>query len=412
MGVSFEQKYQIARMIRDRGVTSRLDISKAIGIALPTVSTLVRDLIRGSLVREDGYGESAGGRKPAQLKLNPDFAGAVGIELTTTRIAGAVVDVAGSVRFAEQAERPEVYRRQAVLDAVFGIVERLLKRIEDLPMRGVGIGVSGLVDRTGRVSRELPQAEDWEDVPLAEMIGERFGLSAVLLNAVHAATLGECRFAAGGPHENMVFLHIGRGIAVGLIANGRLYQGATGNAGEFGHSVLTPDGPICFCGNRGCLECLASPAAIVAQCREAIAKGVRSEVAQGDPEALTLDAILTAADSGDRLAVNVVQEAGQHIGGALANLVNVLNPDALMFGGLLSRGPNALSDAIERSFRAKVLPLLRDETQVTLSRLGESAVTQGAAALIFDRLFDTPAALLGSPKRRQAGPDPRKENPA
>lgn len=412
MSVSFDQKYQIACMIRERGITSRLDISKAIGVALPTVSTLVRDLIRGGLVREDGYGESAGGRKPAQLKLDPDFAGAIGIELTTTRVAGALVDLTGAVRLSEQAPRPEAYQRQAVLDAVFAIIERLLERVEGLPIRGLGVGISGLVDRTGRVSRELPQADDWEDVPLAELLEERFGLSSVLLNAVHAATLGECRFAPGGQHENMVFLHMGRGIAVGLIANGRLYQGATGNAGEFGHSVLKPDGPICFCGNRGCLECLASPAAIVAQCREAIAKGVRSEIAQGDPEALTLDAVLAAAGAGDRLAANVIEEAGQHIGDALANLVNVLNPDALMFGGLLARGPNALSEAIERSFRGKVLPLLRDETQVVLSRLGEQAATQGAAAMVFDRLFDTPAALLGSPKRRRVGPDSRKEKQA
>ena len=403
MGASFDQKYEIARLVREQGVTSRLDISKAIDIALPTVSTLVRDLIRRGLIREDGFGHSAGGRKPARLKLNPDFAGAVGLEISARGISGAVVDMSGAVRAREAAAKPEISERPHILDVVLNTVERLLEHNCGLPIRGIGVGVSGLVDRAGRVSREIPLSKGWKDIPLADMLEKRFGLPSTLLNAVHAGALGECRFGQGLDGRNMLFLHVGRGIAVGIIADGALYRGETGNAGEFGHSVIQADGPICFCGNRGCLESLASPQAIVSQCREALAKDVRSRLAQEDPDALTLGRVMAAAEAGDRLAVNVLDEAGQYIGGALAGLVNVLNPGVLMFGGLLAQeGHSPLTDAIERAFRGKVLPLLRDETRVKVSELGEDACAIGAAAAVFDALFDSPASLLGKRERHSS----------
>lgn len=398
MGVSYTQKYEIACLVRNRKSTSRLDISKIIGIALPTVSTLVRDLIRRGVICEDGYGKSAGGRKPAHLKLNADYAGAIGVQLSAQRIAGMTVDMVGTPKNSETRPNPESYDRETILDTVFGIIEKLVSENRNLPLRGVGVGISGFIDEQGRVSRELPLAEEWSDVPLADMIEERFGLPTELLNAVHASTLGECRFAKIEGGRNMLFLHMGRGVAVGLIADGRLHQGATKNAGEFGHSVLREDGPICHCGNRGCLESFASASAIVAQCREAIAKGVRSSISNGngDTEDLTLADVLKAAEQGDRLADNVVREAGHYLGGALANLVNTLNPEVLMFGGVLAQGPNALTRSIEQSYKGRVLPLLREKTRVEVSRLGEDACALGAAARIFDGMFRSADALFAS----------------
>ena len=409
MGVSFNQKYDIAKLVRAMGSASRLCLSKEVGIALPTVSTLVRDLMKRGLICEHGFGESAGGRKPARLKLSPDYAGAIGVELTTRRISSSVVDLVGNIRANQVRPMPDDDSVSSILENLFALIGGLINQIGELPLRGIGIGISGLVDRAGRVSRELPEAEGWKDVKLAEIIEQRFGLPTTLLNAVHSATLGEWRFGQWRDGRNMVYLHMGRGISLGLIADGKLYQGATGNAGEFGHNVIREGGPICYCGNRGCLEGLASPKAIVEQCKEAVAKGVRSQLAQCDPEALSLDDVLAAAEAGDRLGANAVEEAGRDIGGALSNLVNVYNPDVLMFGGLLARGPNALTRSIERSFRARVLPLLRDETRVAVSRLGDEACGLGAAAMIFERMFDSPEALLGPPERKGRQGQARKE---
>ncbi|HRU06222.1 MAG TPA: ROK family protein, partial [Candidatus Brocadiia bacterium] len=324
-------------MIRERGATSRLYISKQINIALPTVSTLVRDLIKRGIICENGYGESAGGRKPAHLRLNPSFAGAIGVEVSSRRITGAIADVSGAIRVADRRNSPGHYCRSEILQAIFTVIESLLSQAGGLPIKGIGLGVSGLIDGAGRVSRELPLAEGWKDVPLADIIEERFGQPVTLVNAVHAATLGEWRFSPRENSEtNMLFLHMGRGIAAGLIIGGQLYLGATGNAGEFGHSVVRPDGPICHCGARGCLESVASPKAIVDQVREAISRGVRSSISSSAPESFTLDHVLQAAQTGDRLATNVVHEAGEFIGGALASLVNVLNPHVLVMGGVLA----------------------------------------------------------------------------
>jgi predicted NBD/HSP70 family sugar kinase len=246
----------------------------------------------------------------------------------------------------------------------------------------------------------LPLAEGWKEVPLADLTEKRYGCPTELLNLVHASTLAEVRFGVAKDVRDMVFLHIGRGIAVGLMTGGVLCRGAAGNAGEFGHTVVRDDAPLCYCGNRGCLESLASPKAIVERCCDGLSRGVRSSLATLDPEKMTLSDILSAADAGDKLSRNTVEDAGGHIGGQLANLINVLNPAVLMFGGLLAENAAVLTGSIRRAFRSRVLPLLRDATRIEMSSLREDACAMGGAALIFDRLFATPESLLGKPTRK------------
>ena len=400
MGTSFHQRFEIAQLVRSRGTTSRLDISTATGVALPTISTLIRDLMRRGVISEDGYGESAGGRKPARLRINPDFAMALGAEVSTRRVAVMLVDVNGGIRAQEASELPSVHDQDHVLNTLLDMLAKLLDGTSSLPLRGIGIGISGILDTGGRVSRELPQAEGWKNVPLAEIVEQRFRHPTRLLQLVHASTLGEIRFGGWEALRDMVYLHVGRGISVGLVSEGSLCRGATGNAGEFGHSVVRDDAPLCYCGNRGCLESLASPQAIVGQCREGLAKGVRSSLSSIDPEELDLDRVLAAATGGDKLATNAIEEAGAYIGGALANLVNVLNPAVLMLGGRLAHNADVLTGSILRAFRARVLPALRDTMRVEVSALQQDACAMGAAASVFDELFKSPESLLGTPKRR------------
>ena len=400
MGVSYHQKFEIAKLVRSRGTTSRLEISQTTGIALPTVSTLVRDLIRRGVVAEDGFGQSAGGRKPAHLTVGKDYAAAVGVEVSTRRVAGMLVDNAGHIRAQESVDMPSSYDQSFVTDALFGVTDRLMRSASPTDLRGIGVGISGIVDAEGRVSRELPLASDWDDVPVARLLEDRYGRPTRLLNMVHAATLGELRFGGWPDLRDMVFLHVGRGIAVGIVCGGRLCRGATGNSGEFGHSVAHDDGPLCYCGNRGCLEVLASPQAIVQQCREGLAQGVRSRLSDVKPDALQLADVLAAATSGDRLAANAIEAAGAYIGQAMANLINVINPSVLMLGGLLVEGAAPLTESIQRSFRMRVLPLLRDTTRIEVSRLRQDACATGAAALILDDMYATPEALLGPSERR------------
>lgn len=388
MGASFTQKFEIVRLVRERGTVSRLDISKAVGVALPTVSTLVRDLMARGAVAEDGFGQSVGGRKPARLKLNPAFAGAVGAELSSRRIAAIGLDLAGQVQTTQNAPLPPAGDRQAIMDALFNLIEGVLQSRSGIPWRGIGVAVEGHLCADGRTSLDVPFAEDWRDVPLADMLEGRFGLEAKLVQAVQAAALGEWRFGERTARRHLLYLHMGRSVAVGLVGEGRLWQGASGNAGGLGH-----------------LDAAASSRAVAGRYAEALARS--GQTATDDAAPPTLAETLKAARKGDPLALGVLQEAGMRLGEELACLANALNPDAVLLGGALAEGPSALTEAVESSFREGLAPALSNDAAIEPSRLGADAYAVGAAAFVFDGLFQSPEALLGatsSPVREAAAP--------
>lgn len=378
MGTSFTQKFDIVRFARERGTVSRMDISKAVGVALPTVSTLVRDLMARGAICEDGFGDSIGGRKPARLKLNPSFAGAVGAEVSSCRIAATALDLAGQAQ-ARASQPPVPADRQAVLDALFGAVENVLQRSSGIPWRGIGVAVEGFLGNGGRTSLDLPFAEDWREVPLADMLEERFGLEAKLVNTAQAAALGEWRFGGRTERRHLLCLHLGRNVAVGLVGEGLLWQGATANAGGLGH-----------------LDAAASAQAIAGRYADALAQYAQPGIADAEPPGLA--ETLKAAQKGDPLALGVLQEAGRRLGEELARLTNALNPDAVVLGGALAEGPAALVEAVESRFREGLAPALSNGAAVETSRLGADACAAGAAAVVFDGLFQSPEALFGEEK--------------
>ena len=397
MAVSEQQKFSICTHIRARRSCSRGDLAARLSAAAPTVSNLVRELIDLGLVVEDGYLQSAGGRRPAVLKLRPDYAHAMGVEVTSRGVCAVMADLAGNLRAERAALSPQPRTKDEVLDALFRTVDELVRMAEGPAAVGMGIGISGLVSRDGRVSREFPHAVGWKDVPVAQLIEQRFGMTPLMDNDVHAAALGELRFAGWHDTQNAVYLQLGRGIAVGLITGGRVHRGASGNAGEFGHIAVREDGPICYCGNRGCLETLASPPALEAQCVEALQRGVRSvlsDAPDADGTRVTIRQIFEAARANDRLACNLLEEAGRAIGTGLANLVNVYNPGLVILGGELAEDDCPLVEIIERTLRGRVLPSLRDVTRVSPAGLKERACALGAAALVFDDLFSSPGRLF------------------
>jgi glucokinase len=263
------------------------------------------------------------------------------------------------------------------------------------------VGISGLVSAETGVSVKFPRSEKWVGVPLGRILSDRLGVPAWVANDVQAATLGELRYGEGREVDSFVYLHLGEGIALGLVVRGELYQGARGNVGELGHSIVQAEGPICYCGNYGCLESLASPAAIVRQTREAITgAGVESQVlalAGGDLGGICIERVLQAAEAGDRLASNLVEKAAGYIGLSVANLVNVLSPERLILAGAMVERGGPLLEAVTRSFRSLVMPGLRNVTELRKSSLGGEAAVLGAAALVSDGLMDAYPA----PPRRE-----------
>jgi transcriptional regulator of PTS gene len=204
-------------------------------------------------------------------------------------------------------------------------------------------------------------------------------------NEVQAAARGELRFGAARGLASAVYLHVGRGIGAGLVADGRVVAGEHGTAGELGHVRAGASGALCHCGASGCLEAECSPEAVVAEARRALAGGVASSLAAADPDALTFEDVAAAAGGGDRLARNLVERMGEEIGQALAGLVNVFDPETVLLAAGLDKG--VLAEAVGRGFDARVLPALRGAVRVAPAALGRDAALLGAADLVFDLVF-------------------------
>jgi len=387
---------QLVNYVRRQGPCSRTAIALELGIGEPTASRLVRDLLAREVLVQDGFETSSGGRRRERVRLNPATACAIGIHVAMRRVRGALIDLAGETLASEVGDDVTGNSVAETIEAITRTIKRLAGAASGRRLCGAAIGISGIIHEHGQVSREFTQAERWHNVPVADIVEQQSGLRALLLNDVHAAALGELQMGNIRGVRNLVYLHLGDGIAAGIVANGALCRGATLNAGEIGHLIVEENGPICYCGNRGCLESLASPRAVVEACRNAAAMGVRTLALDhaASPDAIAFDHILAAAAQGDRLTTNLLTDAGRRLGQVAANLINVFDPEVLMLGGLLAGPRNVLVETLERTTRARILPVMRDATRIEVSQLKDSASMLGAGALVLDELFGDPARLL------------------
>ncbi len=351
------------------------------------------------IVRGAGRGVSRGGRPAELLEINPDFAVALGVEMSHRGISVLLLDLAGRVVERVHGGEPGKWQREEMVSLLRECVRSAASRADDAPVAGIGLGVAGVTGVDAGVSRDFPNVADWLDVDLGAILRQETGLEAAVDNDVRAATLAELRWGAGRGLLDFLYLHIGRGIALGAVIGGRLHRGACGAAGEVGHFQVDRDGPVCYCGSTGCLESVAAPPALLAEAREALRRGVKTSLSERatDAEQLTAPDLFAAAAEGDRLARNLVERAGQAIGRITAGLDNVLDPQAVIMGGLLAGGAESLGESIEKGHRACVMPLIENTTTFRNATLGADAPAMGAATLIFERMFDDPGILLKGP---------------
>ncbi|MBI3975688.1 MAG: ROK family protein, partial [Armatimonadetes bacterium] len=257
----------------------------------------------------------------------------VSIDIGGTKTLSAVVDAQGLVLARRRMVTPQEGPRRFV-EAAAREVAALLSatglRREDL--LGLGVGAPGPLDPATGVVFEPPNLEGWRDVPLGDFLEEATGIRAYVENDANAAALGEAWVGAGAGVRDLVYITVSTGIGGGLIFGGELYHGVSGTAGEIGHMTVEPDGPICTCGRRGHLENLASGTAIARMATEGVRTGRRTSMASLSPEEITAEAVARAA-AGDPFAQEIYARAGGYIGVAVASLVNVLNPEMVVFGG-------------------------------------------------------------------------------
>ncbi len=310
----------------------------------------------------------------------------IGIDLGGTKTSTALVDCSGRIIAHDYQKTRVAEGQEAVIGSMLDGARRVMAQagVTRAQVAAAGIGAPGPLEIETGVVVAPPNLPDWERVPLKQLVEDGLGITAFIENDANAAALGEYRFGAGRGTRHMIYVTVSTGIGGGLILDGRLYHGASGMAGEVGHTTLVPYGPLCGCGNRGCLEALASGTSIARRARERIARGVptlMADLAGGDLERITAKLVAEAADRGDTEAQDILAEAMDYLGIGMANLVNLFNPQVIVIGGGLTNIGEALFEPVRRAIDRHAFPAPAQAVRVVRAELGDDVGVLGAAAV-------------------------------
>jgi predicted NBD/HSP70 family sugar kinase len=379
-------RLRVIRALRDEGQISRAEIARRTGLSRSTVSSLVSDLQADGLVVERPEPGSAhgvqGGRPPILLSFDASAGAAVGIDFGHSHLRVAVSDLASTILAERKAPLDTDHDAYEGLDIAAELVTETLADagVPRSAVIGAGMGLPGPIERGAGIVGSSAILPGWIGMAAAKEMRSRLEIPVMVDNDANLGALAEAAFGAGRDAGDLIYVKVSSGIGAGLILNGRLYRGSAGLAGELGHVLVDPDGIVCRCGNRGCLETVAATGAVVDLLR-------RSHGSD-----LTVEAMLDAARAGDLGCRRVVHDAGRALGGVIATLLNVLNPELLIIGGDLAAAGDLLLDGVRESVLRAALPEASRGAVVVAGVLGERAQVLGALALVVseaDRAFPT-----------------------
>jgi glucokinase len=262
-------------------------------------------------------------------------------------------------------------------------IHELMKESKCNDIEGLGFGFPGQVDYKTGVVKSAPNIPGWVDIPIAKMIEDEFRVPVKVDNDVRCAALGELNFGAGIGCENLICITVGTGIGSGLIINGKLVRGASNAAGEIGHIKLQMhDGPLCGCGDTGCMEAFASGPAIVAMAQRYIQGGKSAKFREMADSEITPFIVSEAAKAGDPVAITIFRIMAEYIGIGLASVVNLLNPEKIIIGGGVADAGDLLMKPLVETLKSRAMKIAGDKVEVVPAQLGNTAGVIGASLLI------------------------------
>lgn len=373
-------KTTILNQIRLSGSISRADIAREIGITPPTVSALVKELIRENLVVESHLGQSIGGRKPTLLQLKEDGYYVIGMDAGSKKIKGIISDLVGRICSRVEVEIHPNITKEEFLASLTEVVEQLLRGYKQHidKILGIGVAMHGIVDfETGTSLSSVNSG--LIDVPIKQTLEKKFDLPVLVENNSRAMTLGEYWFGNGGADKRFAVINIGRGVGCGLIVDNKLIRGAQGVNGEIGHVSIALDGEQCSCGNIGCFETFVTGDAIVRRATGSISNS---------PANLTAEEVYRLAKQGKKEYIQVLEETGKFIGIGIVNFIHTVDPNKIVLGGGVLKSSEFLLPSILQIISERVLlDKLEEDTIIEVSKLGDDITVLGAAALLLNELF-------------------------
>jgi glucokinase-like ROK family protein len=375
---------------------SRIQLAHKTNLSSTTITNLVAELIEQGIVSED--------KNPREEELRPVGRPRIGLRLIPNAryVIGVHIGV-GLYRLALMNLRAEMTHSKFVnfsintppLDVLGQISQDMQELLADSGVErrlilGVGVGASGLVDTINGVNILSPNL-DWHHIPIRDILQSQVGLPVVVENNVRAMALGEAYFGSGREAQSLAFVYGRTGVGAGLVVDHQIFRGSSTGAGEIGHMILAPEnGDLCRCGNRGCLETLVSESVVLRQARRAaqtnpgsILAALMSQATENPP----IENVFQAARQGDPAAVEIMEGVGHYLGIALANLVNIFNPELILLGGMFAQGEDLILPVAAQTLRQTAFAGLGEKVRLATTGFGWRAGVTGAAALALLTFF-------------------------
>ena len=363
------------------GGISRVQLSQHMNLSRAAVTQIVNDLIECGVISEASIRSTTAGRPPITLQINPQRGYVAGIDMGATHLSIMIANCAAHVIKEREvpfniAEGPEICLDKADV-LLREVVESAGIQFKDV--LAIGAGVPGPILAEAGIVVAPPIMPGWDGFPIRTTLEKRWDCPISLNNDAELGAVGEWAYGSGRSVHNLAYIKVGTGVGAGLLLDGHIYRGATGSAGEIGHLTVDINGIMCTCGNRGCLETIASGRAISRRGQEAVASHQQTQLAYIKPEEeLTASDVAMAARRGDLIAQQIITEAAKQLGIAIAGLVNLINRNMVVVGGGVAQIGDFFLEPVRRAVLQRSLPASAQTVRITTALLGRRSISMGA----------------------------------
>lgn len=377
-------KNNIIKFYIANGNSTIYDLSQELNLSVPTTTKLVNEMCAEGYVREYGKLETSEGRHPNLYGVNPDSGYFVGVDISHSVVNLGLMDFKGDLVDLQMNVPCCFENTSEALDGLCRVVNEFIEQssIDKQKILNVHFNIPGRVNPQTGYSYSV---FNFSETPLTKVLSDKIGYPVNIDNDSRAMAYGEFMKGCVKGEKNVLFLNVSWGLGMGIVINGRLYNGKSGYAGEFGHVHLFENEVLCHCGKKGCLETEASASAFYRIVTERLKNGESSLL---QDKSFTIDDVIDATNSEDVLCIDVVEEIGHKLGEALSALINIFNPELVVIGGSMALTGDYLLQPIKTAIRKYSLNLLIRDTCICLSKLKDKAGVIGACMLGRNRLFD------------------------
>ena len=381
-------KRNIIAYMAINGESTLSELTRELHISVPTMTKLVQELVDDSIVNDLGKVETPGGRRPNVFGLANSAIYFAGINVARDHMVYVITDLQNNIILEHTDNSFELVDRPQCLERICQNIENFIATsgVDREKILGVGVSIVGRVNpETGRSYKYFTSSEE----SLTDIISARIGIRVMLENDTRARCYAEYTTGKAKNESNVIYLHMGRGVAIGIVIDGKLYYGKNGFAGEFGHIPFFDNEIICACGKKGCLETEVSGIALENKIVALIERGVNTHLREmyDRGESIHINDIIAAARNDDNLAIELIEEAGEKVGKAVAFLINTFNPETVIVGGNLAMAGEYLMLPLKSATNKYSLNLVYKDTKFRVSKMSDGANAWGVAMLIRNKVI-------------------------